>query len=69
MACTSSVEPGPKFDRLLDSGDEPIRDTSLYDYFWGTGRDQGGENRFGEVLMAVRNRLREELASDASGAG
>jgi ribA/ribD-fused uncharacterized protein len=45
---------------LLDTGDEAIVETSQYDYFWGCGRDGRGHNGFGKVLMAVRDKLREE---------
>ena len=48
--------------KLLATGDELIVDTSQFDYYWGIGRDGRGENHYGEVLMAVRNRLREEQA-------
>jgi ribA/ribD-fused uncharacterized protein len=45
---------------LLATGDQAIRENSLYDYFWGTGRDQRGENAYGTVLMNVRDKLRQE---------
>lgn len=51
----------PDFARaLLDTGERPIVDTSLYDYFWGLGRDQRGHNHYGRVLMDVRRKLREQ---------
>lgn len=43
---------------LLDTGDRMIVETSLYDYYWGCGRDQRGNNYYGKVLMDVRGRLR-----------
>jgi hypothetical protein len=45
---------------LLATGELPIVETSQYDYFWGCGRDLRGHNRYGKVLMAVRDKLREE---------
>jgi ribA/ribD-fused uncharacterized protein len=45
---------------LLETGDRPILETSQYDYFWGCGRDLRGFNHFGEALVAVRERLRQE---------
>jgi len=45
---------------LLDTGDKEIKDLTMYDYFWGSGRDMRGENRFGKMLMGVRTKLREE---------
>ncbi len=46
---------------LLASGEKPIVETSQYDYFWGCGRDMRGNNAFGKMLMAVREKLREEM--------
>ena len=46
---------------LLDSNDLEIADLSQYDYFWGSGRDMRGNNAFGKMLMAIRDKLREEL--------
>ena len=45
---------------LLDTGDQYIVENSLYDYYWGAGRDLRGDNQFGQVLMDVRSKLREE---------
>ena len=49
-------------DRLLSTGERRIFENSQYDYFWGCGRDRRGHNTYGQVLMDVRNKLREELA-------
>jgi predicted NAD-dependent protein-ADP-ribosyltransferase YbiA (DUF1768 family) len=46
--------------RLLDTGDRNIVETTLYDYFWGLGRDQRGHNTYGAVLTDVREKLQEE---------
>ena len=45
---------------LLATGEKQIVETSQYDYFWGCGRDTRGHNTYGKVLMAVREKLREE---------
>lgn len=45
---------------LLDTGDIEIKEVSQYDYFWGSGRDLRGDNAFGQMLMGVRDKLREE---------
>lgn len=45
---------------LLDTGDRHIVENSLYDHFWGCGRDQRGDNHYGRVLMDVRDKLRQE---------
>lgn len=52
-------------DVLVATGDRKIIESSQYDYYWGCGRDGRGHNTFGKVLMAVRDKLREE----ALGAG
>lgn len=52
---------------LLDTGDQQIVETSQYDYYWGCGRDGRGRNAFGKMLMAVRDKLLEEIASAKEG--
>ncbi len=42
---------------LLDTGDALLVETSQYDYFWGLGRDQRGENMLGRVWMDIRKKL------------
>lgn len=49
---------------LLATGDATIVETSQYDYFWGCGRDQRGDNNYGKVLMNVRAKLRELMTSE-----
>ncbi|MCG8671226.1 MAG: NADAR family protein [Pseudomonadales bacterium] len=46
-------------EALLETGDKKLVENSLYDYYWGCGRDRRGENMYGQVLMNVRNKLRE----------
>lgn len=50
-------------EHLLQTGESRLVENSQYDYFWGCGRDLRGENRYGQVLMDVRRKLREEAAS------
>jgi ribA/ribD-fused uncharacterized protein len=47
-------------DALLATDDQKIVESTQYDYYWGCGRDGRGNNAFGKVLMAVRDKLREE---------
>jgi ribA/ribD-fused uncharacterized protein len=47
-------------DLLLSTGDKHIVESTMYDYYWGVGRDGRGHNVFGIVLMAVRDKLTEE---------
>ncbi|MEM0952997.1 MAG: NADAR family protein [Pseudomonadota bacterium] len=52
-------------ERLLATADAPVIETNAYDYFWGCGRDRRGLNTYGQVLMDVRTRLRDERNSTA----
>jgi hypothetical protein len=45
--------------KLLATGDRRIVEISQYNYHWGCGRDGRGHNAYGNVLMAVRAKLRE----------
>lgn len=47
---------------LLETGDALLVETSQYDYFWGLGRDQRGENKLGKVWMDIRKRILSEEA-------
>jgi len=49
-------------EALLETGNVPIIEASLYDHYWGCGRDQRGENHYGKILMEIRARLREEAS-------
>lgn len=44
---------------LLATGDEELVENSPTDYYWGCGADGSGQNRYGQVLMAVRAHLRQ----------
>ena len=46
-------------DLLLATGDKHIVESTMYDYYWGVGRDGRGHNIFGKVLMDVRDKLIE----------
>ena len=48
---------------LIATGDKQIIETTMYDYYWGCGRDGRGHNVFGKVLMAVRDKLMQEQDS------
>lgn len=47
-------------DALLETGDQHIVETSLYDHYWGIARDQRGENTLGKVWMGVRDKIRAD---------
>ena len=44
---------------LLATGDELIVENARSDYYWGCGTDGSGKNKLGEILMKVREILRE----------
>lgn len=48
---------------LLATDTRKLVENSLYDYYWGCGRDRLGDNRYGHVLMKVRARLVAEATS------
>jgi len=50
-------------EALLDTGERLIVESSLYDYYWGCGRDHRGRNLYGRMLMDIRGRLRGEAAT------
>jgi hypothetical protein len=45
---------------LLMTDTRKIVESSMYDYYWGCGRDGRGDNTYGKVLMAVREKLKTE---------
>ena len=47
-------------EALLETGDQMLVNNDAYDPYWGCGRDLRGYNHFGQVLMNVRDKLREE---------
>ena len=44
---------------LRKTADKNIVENSLYDYYWGCGRDGRGENRYGRILMDIRAKFSE----------
>lgn len=47
-------------NRIIETGEVEIVENSQFDYFWGCGRDQRGDNHYGKILMNVRKKLRQE---------
>ena len=47
---------------LLATENLRLVENSQYDYFWGCGRDRRGENNYGEVLMNIREKLKEDIS-------
>ncbi len=45
---------------LKDTGNALLLETSLYDYYWGVGRDQRGENMLGKVWMDIRKKIQQQ---------
>jgi hypothetical protein len=44
---------------LLGTGDAPLVENAPGDYYWGCGKDGSGKNRLGQILMEVREALRQ----------
>ena len=47
-------------EKLLETGNEEIREMTIDEYYWGVGKDQSGENHIGRILMRVRDKIKEE---------
>jgi N-glycosidase YbiA len=45
---------------LLSTGDQLIVENAPGDFYWGCGADGSGKNRLGQILMEVREILRNE---------
>lgn len=45
-------------EALLATENQLLVETSLYDHYWGIGRDQRGENMLGQVWMGIREKIR-----------
>lgn len=48
---------------LLSTEDTLLADMSLYDHYWGVGRDLRGENMMGQIWMDIRQKLRDAASS------
>lgn len=50
----------PQFrQELLDTGDAELEENSPFDPYWGIGRDGSGRNMLGEILMDVRQEIKD----------
>ncbi len=45
---------------LLETGEEELIENAPGDYYWGIGADGSGKNMLGQILIEVRNELRQE---------
>ena len=46
-------------EELLRTENSKLVEQSQYDYYWGCGRDLRGENVYGQILMEIREKLRD----------
>lgn len=46
---------------LLSTGNDMIIEKSLYDEYWGSGKNNEGKNRLGFLLMNLRNEIRNKV--------
>ncbi|MGL5060292.1 MAG: NADAR family protein [Microcoleus sp.] len=47
---------------LLATGNEEIVENAPGDYYWGCGKDGSGKNMLGQILMEVRDILRQHAS-------
>jgi ribA/ribD-fused uncharacterized protein len=47
---------------LLSTGDEELVENAPGDYYWGCGKNGTGLNKLGNILMRVREELRQETS-------
>lgn len=45
---------------LLGTADEDLVENAPHDYYWGCGKDGSGQNKLGQILMEVREILRQQ---------
>jgi len=45
---------------LLGTADEELVENAPNDYYWGCGKDGSGQNKLGQILMEVRDILRQQ---------
>lgn len=64
--CSKFTEHPELRELLLATGDEEIVEASPYDAFWGEGPQKDGENRFGKMLVRLRQTLRAEARQDTT---
>jgi hypothetical protein len=50
-------------DLLLATGDALLVENAPNDYYWGCGKDGSGKNMLGQILVEVRQQLRERTPS------
>ena len=50
--------------KLLETGNEEIREMTTKESYWGVGPNLDGSNYSGKILMKVRERLRKELSEN-----
>ena len=47
--------------KLLNTGNRKIVEATTKEFYWGCGIDGTGKNQFGNLLVKVRERIRDEL--------
>jgi hypothetical protein len=47
---------------LMSTADRLLVENSPVDYYWGCGANRTGQNQLGEILMSVRQEIRQRLA-------
>ena len=47
--------------KLIETGNEEIREMTVNEYYWGVGSDLSGANNVGKILMKVREKVKEDV--------
>ncbi|CDQ41859.1 NADAR family protein [Virgibacillus salexigens] len=57
-AVEAKFSQNPELEKMLvDTGDAVLIEDSPYDYFWGAGKNNTGQNMLGKLLMNYRDKL------------
>jgi ribA/ribD-fused uncharacterized protein len=59
--CTAKFLQHPELRKqLMETGDQELIEDSPVDWYWGIGADGKGKNTLGQVLMEIREELKDE---------
>ena len=47
--------------KLIETRNKKIAEATIDEYYWGIGKDKSGKNVIGDILVRVRERIKEEI--------
>ena len=47
--------------KLIETRNKKIAEATIDEYYWGIGKDKSGKNVIGDILVKVRERIKEEI--------